>query len=99
MAAQAQELYIYWRTPRDGWPAAAVALAEWQARVCATTPGLHARWLRRVDEEPASATLMEVWHQPGGVDEAMARHIADDGNAALAPWLFGARHVEVFTPG
>jgi len=99
VAAEPHELYLYWRTPRGGWSDAARVLADWQARLCAASPGLHARWLRRVDEDAASVTLMEVWHQPGGVDAATARRIAEEGSALLAPWLSGTRHVEVFLPG
>ena len=99
VATGPQELYLYWRTPRAGWFDAARALADWQARLCGATPGLHARWLQRVDEDAASVTLMEVWQQAGGVDAVTARRIADEGNVVLAPWLSGPRHVEVFAPG
>jgi len=93
------ELFVYWRTPTAGWLEAARVLTAWQRRLCATAPGLQARWVRRVDTDTVSITLMEIWQQPGGIDVATARRIADEGNAALAPWLSGARHVETFAPG
>jgi Domain of unknown function (DUF4936) len=90
------ELYLYWRTPRATWRDAVAALAAWQTAFCADAPGLRARALRRVDDDAVSMTLMEIWSSDGGVDAATAQRIGDVGNAVLAPWLAGPRHVEVF---
>lgn len=90
-----RELYLYWRT-RDRAGALA-AVQSWQARLAAGHRGLEARVLVREDGS-ASSTLMEIYRQPGGIGAELQRPIVEDGDAALAPWIDGSRHVEVFVP-
>jgi hypothetical protein len=96
------ELYLYWRVPSASLPAAVAALAAWQGSLCADTPGLQARWLRRADDAAgagADPTVMEIYTRPGGIDPQTAARIERDGNAALSGWLSGPRHVERFVAG
>ena len=93
------ELYIYWKVAAAQLPQALTATRVLQQALRLRHPALQARLLQRADEGGA-ATLMEVYSQPGGIDERLrldfeqqaALHLAPLGSAA------GARHVEVFEP-
>lgn len=95
-AAGRRELYLYWRTRADAVAAAIASAQAWQAALAARHPGLECRLLQRADAGPA--TLMEIYRQAGGIDDALADEIRRDGDAQLAPWLDGTRHVEIFVP-
>lgn len=89
-----RELYLYWRTHADAVVDAVGAAQAWQAALAARHPGLECRLLQRADAGPT--TLMEIYRRPGGIDLALDDEIRREGDAHLAPWLDGARHVEVF---
>ena len=97
--AGGHELYLYWRTSQADWSAAAAALSRWQQQLCEQHPGLQARWLRRADGSEEHATLMEIYTQPGGVEEATAQRIVEEGAMVLTPWCVGTRHIETFIAG
>jgi hypothetical protein len=94
-----RELYLYWKLAPADEPAARQALAVWQQALCRRHPGLLARVLRRLDEGGAAQlTLMEVYAQPPhGVSDALLQTVRDEGDALLAPWCAGRRHLEVFS--
>ena len=82
---------------------------EWhESAAVAAVRAMQAHWhgsldcelLRRAGEGSADAhvTLMEVYGQPGGVTMDMQVRIEREAALHLAPWLVGARHVEVFEP-
>ena len=91
-----RRLYVYFRVLREHESAAVAAVRA-----------LHAQWrgaldcelLRRADDGTGPhVTLMEIYRAHGGVaDESQAR-IEREAARHLAPWLVGARHVEVFEP-
>jgi Domain of unknown function (DUF4936) len=91
-----RELYLYWRARpgvgREAVTAAAAFQQRWRERV----PDLDARLLQRAEGE--RATRMEIYTRPGGIDAELQRALVEEGNLALAPWLDGARHLEVFEP-
>ena len=95
-ASGMRELYFYWHTgaAQGGRVLEAVAAAhrEWQAR----WPGLRARLLQRA--EGLRVTWMEVYSHPGGIDDALQAMLVAEGDARLAPWIEGRRHLEVFEP-
>lgn len=90
-----RRLYVYFRVARDDEAAAVAALRK-----------LHAQWrdtldcelLRRADDAAGHVTLLETYRQPGGVTLPMQARIEREAALRLAPWLVGARHVEVFEP-
>jgi hypothetical protein len=43
-------------------------------------------------------TLMETYRRAAGFDAPARWRIEDLAGAALAPWLIGPRHLEVFEP-
>lgn len=97
----AHELFVYYRVaPADAQHAAA-AVHTMQAGLRASWPGLQARLLRRPEPTPqGELTFMEVYARPGwpaGVDAPLRAEI-EAAATALAPWLAGARHTEVFQP-
>jgi hypothetical protein len=90
------ELYFYWRS-RPGWAGEAVAaMQRLQRRWCEQVPGLTARLLKRADGE--RPTWMEVYTRPDGLDTTLEQQLRDEGDACLARWLDGTRHLEVFEP-
>ena len=100
MAGGAQ-LYVYYRVrPADA--AAVIAAvgalhAGWRDR----WPGLACTLARRVEERDGAdepLTLMETYHQPGGVPDACQREIERAARERLGAWIHGERHLEVFVP-
>jgi len=98
-----RELFIYYRI---GVATASRALAtaqELQRRLRERHPGLTARLLRRPDEprDPTNdqQTWMEIYsfHDTDGVSVALQAEIEAEA-AALAPFIVGQRHTEVFIP-
>ena len=97
-----RELFIYYRIRADGAHDALVVAQSMQARLRQRHPGLTARLLRRPDEQDPHPTWMETYafHQDGenvGVTPLMEADIVAEA-AALAPFLAGTRHTEVFVP-
>ena len=76
--------------------ACTAAVSTLQAALCARCNGLRAELLRRPGEDANGlVTLMEVYQMPAAADAAA---LEAQAAAASAPWLQGARHVEVFEP-
>jgi hypothetical protein len=96
-----RQLFIYWHVRRSNLAQALLALREWQSCLGATYPLLRCAAYQRSDGPADEATVMESYAlesaQPGdGIDEALLQHIDEAGRVALAHWLHGQRHVEVF---
>jgi len=96
-----RQLFIYWRVAARDLPTALHAVREWQAGLIAQHPTLRCGLYQRVDAAQTDATVMESYAiesaQPHrGIDEALLQLIAQGGQAQLAQWLRGARHVELF---
>jgi hypothetical protein len=87
-----RDAYIYFRVARTDEAAAVAALREVQVR---HGGGVDCEVLRRADEPGGTVTLMEVYR---GLSVEAQRRIDREVSARLAPWLVGARHVEVFEP-
>ncbi|HEY0859249.1 MAG TPA: DUF4936 family protein [Albitalea sp.] len=100
-----RELFIYYRIDVAGAASALVAAQAFQRRLRERHPGLTARLLRRPDDPTAQAddrqtdtqTWMEIYSFEGGISAALQADI-DAEAAALAPFLRGTRHIEVFVP-
>jgi hypothetical protein len=95
----APQFFVYYRVRSDHVPAAVAALralhGDWQRE----EPALGCELMRRVDGgDPGPVTLMEIYRHAGGVAPAWQQRIEREARAALAPWLVGERHVEVFAP-
>jgi hypothetical protein len=90
------ELYFYWRARTGELEPALAAARALQHRLRERFPDLDARLLRRAEGSPG--TVMEIYACPGGIDDARRRCLQEDGDTALAPWLDGPRHLEVFVP-
>lgn len=97
--APAREVFVYYRVRAEDLAAVGAAVDALHARWRELHPGLACTRLRREAEPDASlqaVTLMEVFTAPQGVPLAWQHAIETAANAALAPWLAGSRHVEVF---
>lgn len=95
----APQLFVYYRVRSDHVPAAVAALRALQRDWQREEPALGCELMRRVDNGGAEqVTLMEIYRHAGGVTPAWQQRIEREACAALAPWLVGKRHVEVFAP-
>jgi len=93
-----RELFIYYRVRGEAAPAALDAVQAMQARLRAAHPGLVARLLRRAHDNDGEPTWMETYAcEPAGVSRAIEAEIALAATA-LASFLAGERHTEVFVP-
>lgn len=94
-----RELFIYYRIEGAGAATARATAQGFQARLCARHPGLTARLLRRPEQTSDQQTWMETYSYAGegGVSAALEAEIAAEA-LLLAPFITGARHVEVFVP-
>lgn len=97
-----RELFIYYRIRADDARAALEVAQALQARLRAQHPGLTARLLRRPEDQDRQQTWMEIYslHREGesaGVTHALQEQI-DAAARALAPFIVGTRHTEVFIP-
>jgi hypothetical protein len=61
-------------------------------------PGLSCNLSRRADSDGDLLTLMETYSHADGVDDTWQRNIEGSAREALAAWIVGQRHVEVFVP-
>ena len=98
-----RELYIYYRIRPEAADAALAAAHAMHARLRERHPGLAPRLLRRADGHDRPPTWMEVYTyrhdgSPPGVTRAMEAEIAAAAVGALAPFIEGGRHIEVFVP-
>ena len=91
-----RELYFYWRARADAVASALAAGRALQRRLRERYPDLDARLLQGAEGD--LATVMEIYAAPGGIDAERRRQLQEEGDAALAPWLDGPRHLEVFEP-
>lgn len=91
-------LYVYYRVAGADLPAAVAAVRRLQAGLQATHPGLQAALLRRPGLPGGQATLMETYNHPGGLPDTLQAAITQAAQQALAPWLQGERHNELFVP-
>jgi hypothetical protein len=97
-----RELFIYYRIRSAAAAAARDAVQAMQERLCQRHPGLTARLLRRPDEHDDQQTWMEIYalqrdDRQGGVSPQIEADIAAEA-VALAPFIAGNRHTEVFVP-
>jgi hypothetical protein len=88
-AVSGRRWFVYFRVAREHEADAVAALRAVHVR----WPALRCELLRRADERVEHVTLMEVYatHEA----QAVAQQEASD---AVAPWLIGERHLEVFEP-
>lgn len=95
----ARAVYVYYRVRAEDAHAAVAAARGLHARWRREYAGLACALMRREDErEPAFVTLMEIFSAPAGVPREQQAAIESASHAALAPWLVGERHAEVFVP-
>ncbi len=92
----ARWLYVYYRIAAADLPAAVAAAQQLQAALQAAHPGLQASLLRRPGLQGDQATLMETYSHPGGLHHGLQASITLAAQQALAPWLQGDRHNELF---
>jgi hypothetical protein len=86
--------YVYYRVPLAQLADAVAAVKAVQTRWQALHPAARLELLRRPELREGQVTLMEVLQLPAAVlDQAEA-----EAAAAVAPFLAGPRHVEVFEP-
>jgi quinol monooxygenase YgiN len=92
------QLFVYFRVRTDHVPAAVAALRQLHSGWGAEDAGLQCELLQRVDEAAGHVTLMEVYRHARGMVPAWQGRIEREAGAALARWLVGQRHQEVFAP-
>ena len=95
-----RELFIYYRVRQLHRDAAQTEVRRFQAGLRAHHPALRARLLRRPAEIDGLQTWMETYaldDAPGGISKTVQAEIAHAAEA-LARWIDGARHIEVFEP-
>ena len=95
-----RRLFIYYRVDAARAQDALVEVGRMQAALCAHHAGLLAELLRRPGNTDSEVTVMETYtlDAPYGIDERLQAEIEGAAAQALAGWLCGARHVEVFEP-
>lgn len=96
------ELFIYYRLDPLDAPAARRAVAAFQAELRARYPWLRTRLLRRSRASDAQETWMETYTadpamNSTGITQEVAAQI-EQAATALAPFVRGDRHIEVFLP-
>ncbi len=89
-------LFIYWKVAPEHLPQALAAAQGFQAELRQQHPALVAELYQRSEHADAVVTVMEIYSQPGGLDAPTQQVLIDDGQAALATWCTGQRHVECF---
>jgi hypothetical protein len=85
-------LFVYYRVTHVDQACSAATQA--QATLRAAVPALQTACYARTDAQ--GVTLMETYAHAGGVDAALQRVIAAQMEPAVAAWLAGARHLEIF---
>lgn len=95
---EAAELYVYYRIRTPQRVLAWQAVCDLQNELRLAHPGLQTRVLCRTDSVTQVQTWMEVYRMdPSGVSAHVQADIHSRAHA-LAPWIDGQRHVEVFVP-
>lgn len=93
---------VYYRVLSSHLEHAVLAVQQQQQQLRGAYPGLRAALMRRSDEHPAQATLMEIYALPGEAVSLPAPALRDAIEAAMAPALVGLlqgeRHGEGFLP-
>ncbi|CAG1015844.1 hypothetical protein BURC_01072 [Burkholderiaceae bacterium] len=97
-----RELFIYYRIEVAGAASALAAAQAFQQRLRDRHPGLTARLLRRPDDPTAHANDTQTWMEiysfdDAGICAALQADIESEA-AALATFMRGTRHTEVFVP-
>jgi Domain of unknown function (DUF4936) len=96
--------FIYYRVLPGDLPRAVEAVRGAQSRLCEGQPGLRAALMQRAPAAGAHEpmTLLEIYSVendwPAGRAAALPAAIEHVVGAAVAPWLQGFRHLEVFEP-
>jgi hypothetical protein len=94
------ELFIYYRIQLGGEAAVLRAVNAFQGSLRLRWPHLNTRCLRRADEVGAAQTWMEIYSMDSAPDaDGVTSELQAEIEAAalaIAPWLAGARHTEVF---
>ncbi|WP_374565545.1 DUF4936 family protein [Ideonella sp.] len=99
--------FIYYRVHLADLAAVVAAAREGQRALCGAHPGLTATLMQRPSsaaspDSPPQMTMLETYRAPldWPADRVAAMPAAIDHalGAALAPWLQGPRHLEVFEP-
>ena len=92
-----RDLFIYWHARVDQAELALRQAQHLQASLRSAHPGLSAHLYRRADAAGQRVTMMETYSMaPGGVPEALTRHIVEHGGESLAQCIEGTRHLEIF---
>lgn len=96
----APQLFVYYRVRAQHQGNAAAATSALHRAWCSEDPGLGCELMQRVDADGSGdlVTLMEVYRHAQGITPARRQRIEREAQAALAAWLVGERHVEVFAP-
>ena len=98
MNSQAAQVFVYYRVQAADVTAAIAAAHALQVHLRALMPGLSCTLSRRVDNDAERPTLMETYGHVDGVGPDRQRDIERLAGDALAAWLIGERHVEIFVP-
>jgi hypothetical protein len=98
-----RRLFIYYRVDAAHAQHAMAAAARAQSALIERHEGLQAMLLRRPETSDAQITLMETYarnaaSEPHGVDERLQAEIEQMLAHALAGFIAGERHAEVFEP-
>lgn len=94
-------LFIYWKVSPERLPQALAAGHAFQAECRRRHPALTAALYQRAtgtgtDSADGPVTVMETYTQPGGLDAPTQQVLIDGGQATLATWCTGLRHIEHF---
>jgi hypothetical protein len=94
-----RRLFIYYRVAAARADEAVAAAMRMQQALREREAGLKAELLRRPEITDSQVTLMETFaFETASVDEALQARIEREAAAALAGFIVGARHVELFEP-
>lgn len=98
MSPGTEQLFVYYRVRAADAAAAILAVQAFQWRLPSMMLGLSCCLSRRADDGTELATLMEIYTHAEGISPARRQEIERVARPALAPWVVGERHVEVFVP-
>lgn len=92
--------FVYYRVHPQNLEHAVLAVQQQQQELRGAYLGLQATLMRRSDENPTQATLMEIYQgsQPGLLSPALAAEIETAMASVLQGLLLGPRHTEEFLP-
>lgn len=98
MSPGAAQVFAYYRVRPADALAVVAAVRALHDTLQAVMPGLVCTLSRRADSDTELLTLMETYTHADGVDDAWRLSIDCSARDALAAWVVGERHVEVFVP-